>query len=64
MELEHEQESHLNKSFYKSLLNSASLWSRAWLPINKKQNYFSLPDHQLAENFIRIFGFYESTKKE
>ena len=42
----------MRKSFYKSILNSAWLWSRRWLPINKKQKYFSLPNHQLAENLI------------
>ena len=26
------------------------------LAINKKQKYFSLPDHQLAENLILVFG--------
>ena len=31
------------------------------LAINKKQNYFSLPDNQLAENLILAFGFYEKT---
>ena len=44
------------KIFYKSLLNSAWLWSRARLALNKKQKYFSLPDHQLAENQILVFG--------
>ena len=52
------------KFFYKNLLNSAYLWSRARLVINKKNNYFSLPDHQLAENLILVFGFSETTKKE
>ena len=42
-----------------SLLNSVYLWSRARLAINKKQKYFSLPDHQLAETFILVFDFYE-----
>ena len=32
----------------KSLLNSACLWSIAWLAVNKKQKYFSLPG--IAEN--------------
>ena len=32
------------------------------LAINKKQNYFWLPDHQFAENLILVFGFYEGTK--
>ena len=45
------------------LLNSAYLSSRAQLAINKKQNYFSLPDHQLAENVILVFGFYKEAKK-
>ena len=44
-------------------MNSVYLWSRARLAVNKKQNYFSLPDHQLAENLILVFGFYERTKK-
>ena len=52
------------KFFYKSLLNSAYLRSRGRYISNKKQNYFSLPDHQLAENLIRIFGFYEKTKRD
>ena len=30
--------------------------SRARLAINKNQKYFSLPDHQLAENQILVFG--------
>ena len=30
------------------------LGSRARLALNQKQKYFSLPDHQLAENFILI----------
>ena len=33
------------------------------LAINKKQNYFLLPDHELAENLILVFGFCERTKK-
>ena len=45
-------------------LNSAQLWSRAWLAMNIKQKYFSLSDHQLAENLILVFGFYEKTKKD
>ena len=31
--------------------------------INKKQKYFSLPDHQLAENLLFVFGFNERTNK-
>ena len=31
--------------------------------MNKKQNYFSLPDDPLAENLILVFGFYERMKK-
>ena len=34
----------------------------ARLDINKKQNFFLLPDHQLSE--ILILAFYEGTKKE
>ena len=37
------------------LLNSAWILSRARLAINEKQKYFSLPDHQLAENLILVF---------
>ena len=48
---------------YKSLLNSVYLWSRARLTINKRQNYFSLPDHQFTENLVLVFGFYERTNK-
>ena len=40
----------------------ASLW--AWLAVKIKKNYFLLADHQLAENLILVFNFYESTKKE
>ena len=43
-------------------MNSAYLQSRARLVINKKQNYFSLPDHHLSENLILVFGFYEKAK--
>ena len=50
----------MRKSFYKSLLNSPFLCSRVRLAINKKHNYFSLPDHQIAKNFILVFDFYES----
>ena len=49
--------------FIMGLLNSAYLKSSARLAINKKQNYFSLPDYQLAENLILVFSFYERTKK-
>ena len=31
--------------------------------IFKEQKYFSLPDHQLAENLILVFGFCERTKQ-
>ena len=37
--------------------------SRARLDINKKQDYFSLLDHQPAETLILVFDFYERTKK-
>ena len=63
MELYYKQEQHVRKSFYENLLNLVYLSSRARLAINKKQNYFSLPDHQLAENLILVFGFYGRTKK-
>ena len=48
---------------YESLLNLACYWSRAPLAINKKQECFPLPDHQLAENLILVFGFYERAKQ-
>ena len=32
--------------------------------LNKKQKYFSLPDHKLRENLIFVFGFYERTIKD
>ena len=51
------------KSFYKRLLNSALLWSRARFSINKKEKYLSVPDHQLAENVILVFGFYKRKNK-
>ena len=35
-----------------SLLNWAGLWSRTRLAISKKQKYFFLPDHQLAEKLL------------
>ena len=62
MELYYEQEQQVIKSFCKSLLNSTYLWSSVQLAINKKQKYFSLPDHQLGENLALVFGFYEKTK--
>ena len=37
--------------------------STARLAINKKQKYFSLPNRQLAENLILVFGFYERRNK-
>ena len=48
MELQSEQEQHLRKFLYESLLNSVWLWKRAQLATNKKQNYFSLPYKQLG----------------
>ena len=44
------KEKHVRKSFYKGLLNSAYLWRRVRLAINKTQKYFLLPDHQLLLN--------------
>ena len=64
MQLWDEQEEHARKSIYKSLLNSVYLWDRARLAMNKKQKYFSWPDHQLAENLILVFGFYEGQIKD
>ena len=52
------------KTLYKSLLNLVLLRSRAPLAISKNQIFFSLSDHQLAENLIFVFGFYERTKRE
>ena len=49
---------------YNTNRNSVYLWSRARLAINKKQKYFSLPDHQLTEALVLVFGFYEKTKQE
>ena len=46
------------------VLNSAWLWSSTHLVLNKKQKYSSLPDHQLAENFILVFDFQKTTKRE
>ena len=43
----------MRKSFCKSLLNLEY----------KKQENFSLPDHQLAEILIFVFDFCERTKK-
>ena len=37
--------------------------SRARPTISKKKKYFLFPDHQLAENLILVFRFYETTKK-
>ena len=37
---------------------STCSWSRAQLAINKMQKKLSLPDHQLAENLILVFGIY------
>ena len=33
------------------------------LAINKKQNYFLLPDHQLAKCLILVSGFYKGQEK-
>ena len=30
----------------------------------KGQKYFSLPDHELAENLVLVLGLYEKEKKE
>ena len=38
-------------------MNSAGLRSRARLAINKKQKYFLLPDHELAENLFLFLFF-------
>ena len=40
-------------------MNSVYLWNRARLAMNQKEKYFSLPGHQLAENVILTFGFWE-----
>ena len=59
----------VRKFLYKNQLNLACLWSRLWLALNKKktifryQKYFSLPDHQAAENLVLISGFCKRTKK-
>ena len=63
MELQYKQIQHIRKCFYTILLNLAWLWSRAQLAINKKQKYFLLPDHQLAEKLILIFGLQKRTKQ-
>ena len=47
----------------KSLLNSAYLRSIERGSLKTKNRNFSLPDHQLAENLILVFGFYERTSK-
>ena len=39
---------HLRKSLYKSLSNSAWLWNRARITINKKKKYFSSADHRFG----------------
>ena len=62
MELQYQQEQHVRKLFYKRLLNFAYLWGRVGLTINKKQKYFSLPGHQLAENLILWFCFKHKTE--
>ena len=64
IELWYELKQHVSKLFYKSLLNSICLWSKARLAINKKQNYFLLPGHQFADNLILVSGFYEKKKKD
>ena len=57
MKLWYEQQQHVRKSFYKTLLNSAHLRSRAQLAPNKKQECFSLPDWRkkldIDENVIQ-----------
>ena len=52
------------KNSFISLLNSAWFLSKAQLDINKKQKTFSRTNHQLAENLILVFCFYERTKME
>ena len=37
--------------------------SRAWLVLNKNQKYFSLPDHQLAENRFLALVFSKRKRK-
>ena len=34
------------------------------IAINKKQKYFSLQDHKIAENLILNFGLYEKPKSD
>ena len=57
-----ENEWYARNFLFKSLLNSACLRSKLRLAINKKQKYFSLPDHKLSKNTI-YFGLYERTEK-
>ena len=49
-------------SFMKSIEFGMALKMCATL-YEKKQKYFSLPDHQLARNLILVFGLYERTKR-
>ena len=46
-----------------SRMNSACLWSRVRLAINKKYKYFLLPSHLLALNLILVFSFKEKKTK-
>ena len=46
------------------ILNSTCLWSKVQLGVNNKQKFSSLPEHQLDENSILIFGTYERAKKQ
>ena len=55
-------EQHVQKFLYKNLLSSVLLWSKACLTINKTQKYLSVPQHQLARNWILIFDFYQRTE--
>ena len=55
MEIQCKQENHVRKE----LLNS----TRARLVINKEHKYFSLPDHQLAENLILADWFPRKNNK-
>ena len=49
-------------SFMKSIEFGMAL--KMWMTLyEKKQKYFSLPDHQLARNLILVFGLYERTKR-
>ena len=52
------------KIFHKSLLNSACLWSRARLAINKKTNRFSLLDKQLKENLFFFLVFRKGKQRD